>query len=214
MKKYQFLNKSVFIALIIPLLFSCKFKQASPDQLNTKNSISNPVVVEDHDTLLLDLTHQVLSIIKNKDYTLFAEFIHPKLGLRFSPYANIDTLHHVKFSRDQFLNAVKDNKPLLWGYYDGKGDPILLTVENYFAGFVYNYDFSNASQVSVNEVLGKGNSENNLKAVYPVSDFTESYFPGVDKKAEGKDWSSLRLVFAKNLDKYYLIGIVHDQWTI
>jgi (p)ppGpp synthase/HD superfamily hydrolase len=28
------------------------------------------------------------------------------------------------------------------------------------------------------------------------------------------DWRSLRLVFEKKNDIWYLVGIIHDQWTI
>jgi UDP-N-acetyl-2-amino-2-deoxyglucuronate dehydrogenase len=31
---------------------------------------------------------------------------------------------------------------------------------------------------------------------------------------EGMDWRSLRLVFEKKNDIWYLVGIIHDQWTI
>lgn len=44
--------------------------------------------------------------------------------------------------------------------------------------------------------------------------YVEYHFPGFEKKYEGKDWKSLRLVFEKKNDRWYLVGIVHDQWTI
>jgi (p)ppGpp synthase/HD superfamily hydrolase len=28
------------------------------------------------------------------------------------------------------------------------------------------------------------------------------------------DWRSLRLVFEKKDDIWYIVGIIHDQWTI
>ncbi len=63
-------------------------------------------------------------------------------------------------------------------------------------------------------MIGSSNSLNNLETVYNGCNFTESYFSGFDKKFEGMDWSSLRLVFKKHLDRFYLIAIVHDKWTI
>ena len=75
---------------------------------------------------------------------------------------------------------------------------------------MYNTNFLNANQTVFNKMIGSGNSLNNLEQVYPNDFFTESYHPG---KSE-MDWSCLRFIFKKDGDTFYLIGIVHDQWTI
>ncbi|HEV8269657.1 MAG TPA: hypothetical protein VGQ04_00050, partial [Chitinophagaceae bacterium] len=67
---------------------------------------------------------------------------------------------------------------------------------------------------SVNKFIGAGNSLNNLEMVYKNCDFTESNFSGFDKKYEGMDWKTLRLVFKERNKRFYLIGIIHDEWTI
>ena len=214
MKMLQSFAGTLFLLLSVSILISCDYKQTNPDQLNTQDSTQVASADLDHDTILLNLTQHALKIIQNQDYTGFAELIHPTAGLRFSPYANIDTTRDVRLSRDQFLAGLKADNQLNWGNYDGSGNPIALTIPDYFGHFVYDHDFLNAEQVSFNQSIGSGNSNDNLKKVYTTSDFTESHFPGFVKALEGQDWSSLRLVFGKNLDKYYLIGIVHDQWTI
>src|SRR5690606_41192456 len=70
----------------------------------------------------------------------------------------IPIFHHVHFFRDEFMQQVQTGDSLLWGMYDGTGKDILLSVEGYFDKFLYDVDFLNAEQVSVNEVLGSGNS--------------------------------------------------------
>jgi hypothetical protein len=80
--------------------------------------------------------------------------------------------------------------------------------------FVYDVDFAKPEKASVDKFLGGGNSLNNLLQVYKDCHFTESYFSGFEKKYEGMDWRTLRLVFKERDKKFYLIGIVHDQWTI
>ncbi len=89
-----------------------------------------------------------------------------------------------------------------------------MSIKNYFGKFVYDEDFLNAKQKSINEFLGSGNSLNNLREVFPGSDFTEFYFPGFDPKYEGMDWRTLRLVFKTENNRPWLIAIVHDEWTI
>jgi hypothetical protein len=165
-------------------------------------------------SVVLNLTTEVLTAVRNKDYKIFAEYIHPMLGVRFSPYAYIDTTKHVIFTHDKFLEQIKTHNKVHWGTYDGSGDSILLTIEEYFAHFVYDADFLNAQKTSLNKMIGGGNSLNNLPSVYKGCDFTESYFSGFEKKFDGMDWRCLRLVFKKHIGKFYLVGIVHDEWTI
>jgi hypothetical protein len=167
-----------------------------------------------NDSLISAITKQVLTSLKNKDYKTFADFIHPTLGVRFSPYAYVDPANDMKFTADKFLNEIKKENKFNWGSYDATGDNILMTINDYFAGFVYNKDFLNAEKTGINKMIGGGNSLNNLETIYKGCDFSESYFSGFDKKFDGLDWCCLRLVFKKYKDKYYLVGIVHDQWTI
>src|SRR5690606_39141947 len=132
----------------------------------------------------------------------------------FSPYGHINTNTDVVLTPNQFRSMINDSTKLVWGAYDGSGDEISLTFKEYFEKFVYNVDFLKPEQLSINKSAAKGNSLNNIMKVYPNTEYTESYFSGFEKKYAGMDWQALRLVFTKEAGKYYLIGIVHDQWTI
>ena len=168
------------------------------------------------DSILLRLTNTILIALKNKNYSTFANYIHPVSGIRFSPYGYVDTLHHLRFSRDKFIAMTRNNSQemIVWGEFDGTGDPIKLTWNNYMQRFVYDVDFAKPEKRSVNEFIGSGNSLNNLDSVYKDCDFTESHFSGFEKKYEGHDWRTLRLVFKERKGKYFLVGIIHDEWTI
>ncbi len=110
--------------------------------------------------------------------------------------------------------AKSDQDMIVWGEFDGTGDPIKMTLHNYIQRFVYDVDFAKPETRRVNEFIGSGNSLNNLDSVYKNCDFTESHFSGFEKKYEGHDWRTLRLVFKERNGKYFLVGIVHDEWTI
>lgn len=201
-------------------LTSCNSKEEKKVTNDTDSVAAPPVEVKKvpvqaavrKDSVLRALTTEILTYVKNKDLNKFADYIHPD-GVRFSPYGYINTANDVKLSKQEFIAKLKSIDKLPWGNYDGSGEPIKLTVIQYFDKFVYNADFLNAEKFSVNKVLGKGNSKNNLEEVYKGCDYTESYFPGFDKKYEGMDWCALRLIFKKHEGKYYLVGTVHDQWT-
>src|SRR4030042_1438134 len=100
-----------------------------------------------------------------------------------------------------------------WGLYSGSGEPIDLTFVDYYSQFVYDLDFANAPEISLNHRLGVSTSMDNIFAFYRSSLFVEYSFPGFDPQFEGMDWRSLRLVFMQDNDTWYLVGIIHDQWT-
>ena len=61
--------------------------------------------------------------------------------------------------------------------------------------------------------MGVGNTYENLNIFFPDAKVAEYYIPGTEKYAH-LDWKSLRLVYEIYKGKYYLVAIVHNQWTI
>ncbi|MEO6720683.1 MAG: hypothetical protein ABIN67_09955 [Ferruginibacter sp.] len=208
------MRSSATIIILVSALIGCNNKKPTPVKIAPADTAKTTVIEVDHDSMVLSLTKQILTAIKAKDYKSFSTFIHPTEGTRFSPYGYIDTSTDLIFTTKEFLSNADQQKKLDWGTSDGSGDKILLSVTGYFKKFVYDADFLHAEKTSLNKMLGAGNSLNNLQDVYKGSDFTESYFSGFDKKYGGMDWTCLRLVYKKYQDKYYLIAVVHDQWTI
>jgi hypothetical protein len=156
----------------------------------------------------------VLTAIKNYDMKKLAGAVHPDKGVRFSPYAHVDVDRNLVFTAEEVKKLAADSTPYLWGYYDGSGEPITLKFSDYRKKFIYDVDFINAEQVGYNKTLGLGNSVNNSFEVYKNSIIVEYHFSGFDPEYAGMDWRSLRLVFEKKNNIWYLVGIIHDQWTI
>ncbi len=200
-------------------LFACKNRSAKEKEA-AQNEIGLPdstaVIAPPKDSILVHLSKTVLTAFRNRDYTALASFIHPDEGVRFSPYGYIDTLDDRIFNAEWILKQAgsKKQEKILWGEFDGTGDPIRQTLDEYVKEFIYDVDFLNPEKSTVNQFLGGGNSLNNLAAIYTGLDFTESYFSGFDKRYDGMDWRSLRLVFKLKDGRYYLVGVVHDEWTI
>lgn len=157
---------------------------------------------------------EALKLIKLQDMAKLSQLVHPDKGVRFSPYGHVDTKTDLVFSAGQIKNIVSDKKVYNWGSFDGSGQPIELTFDEYYRKFIYDKDFANAKDIGYNKILGKGNTANNSFEVYPNSIIVEYHFPGFDQKYQGMDWRSLRLVFEKKGADWYIVGIIHDQWTI
>ncbi len=194
-----------FILLVIFLGFSLSLNIT---ECEVKTKYSN------NDSLLTELSKEILTYIKNKDYNSFSDFIHPVEGIRFSPYAYVDTASEIKMSINDFKRNIKSKKKQSWGSFDGSGDPILMTLKQYFKRFVYDVDFLNPEIFTVNKRSSGGNTIDNREDIYPGSVYTESYFSGFEEKYGGMDWRALRLVFKELEGHFYLVAVIHDEWTI
>lgn len=181
------------------------------EELNTQlNSNNNPPQSQN----LLSTALDVIEIIKNKDMTNLSNYIDLNKGLRFTPYFYVDIQNDQVFNAQQVAGLTQDSTIYNWGDYDGSGDPIDLNFNDYYEKFIYDNDFINPHIIGNNVPIGFGNEIDNVSTVYPNARFVEFHFTGFDPQYDGIDWSSLRLVFEKSGSQWYLVGIIHGQWTI
>lgn len=163
---------------------------------------------------LITVAMDVLDSIKNKDMNTLATFVHQTNGLRFTPYEYVDGQNDQVFNPSQVAALANDSQVYTWGSYDGSGDPIDLDFSDYYDQFIYDEDFINPHIIGNNVAIGSGNIINNITTEYPNAQFVEFHFTGFDPQYEGIDWRSLTLVFEDVGGLWYLVGIVHGQWTI
>jgi len=179
------------------------------EESSEENSPSEPESIS-----LLHTALDVVVIIKNKEMNELSSYVHPTKGVRFSPYDFIDLPSDQVFTADQIPNLMTDTQVYTWGSYDGSGEPIELSFSDYYKQFVYDEDFANPNLIGNNVSIGKGNTLNNIEDAYPIGEFVEFHFTGIDTQYEGIDWRSLKLVFEEVNGTWYLAGIVHGQWTV
>lgn len=163
---------------------------------------------------LLSMVIDIMDSIKSKDMNRLSSYISPTLKLRFSPYDHIDIENSKVFTLEEVKDLENDTKVYLWGNYDGSGEPIELSFDDYYKRFIYDEDFANPQIIGNDTAIGKGNTVDNIKDVYLNSYFVEFHFTGFDPQYGGADWRSLKLVFEQENGKWYLVAIVHGEWTI
>ncbi|MDY6874121.1 MAG: hypothetical protein SVR81_09190 [Chloroflexota bacterium] len=193
----------------VPTMGPTETETASPTETGIATETETPTEV-----MSLEATADLaVTALAEKDLAALADLVHPEMGVRFSPYAYVEE-EQLVFMADQLPGLLGSDEVYHWGVYDGSGQPIDLTFSEYYDQFVYSLDLNNADETAVNERLGQGNSLNNIDEFYPDSSFVEYYINGIDPQYDGMDWQSLRLVFKQESDRWLLIGIVHDEWTI
>lgn len=156
-----------------------------------------------------------LAALQQRDIYRIAALAHPAKGVRFTPYTRVDTLRDRRFTSAELRAQWVRPDSLLWGEFDGSGEPMRLTMPQYFNRFVSDADFTRAPRVARDSApVGTGNSIFNLREVYPGATIVEHNIPGTDPRYGGMDWRSLWLVFERFDARWYLIGVVHGSWTI
>ncbi|NLX64362.1 MAG: hypothetical protein GX022_06290 [Clostridiaceae bacterium] len=212
MKKFKTI---LWLIVLIGLLSACgRIQTKVPgDQATEETGIEDRNDVSSSE-IIKETAREAINALRDKDMEKISKLVHPEKGVRFSPYAFVDVKNDLVFAAADVKDLLSDTTIYTWGSFDGTGDPIELTFEEYYKKFIYDADFANAEQVGYNEILGKGNTIENSAEVYKDSVIVEYHFSGIDPQYEGMDWRSLRIVFEKFRDTWYIVGIIHDQWTV
>lgn len=155
----------------------------------------------------------VINAIKNQDLITLSTFVSDQ-WLRFSPYEYVNTETDVILSTGEVYNGLALSRTFLRWSYDGSWEPMDLSIGQYREKFVYDVDFVTAPEIYHNQKFERGNTLNNIFDVYTGKEIIEYHFPQIDPQYEWMDRRSLYLVFENMNGQWYLIGIIHGQWTI
>ena len=159
------------------------------------------------------LTENIVTLLQNRDYQAFSQYVHPDEGLTVTPYLYVDS-EAVTFTKQQVSQWLTDQTTYLFGYNDGRGDPINVTPIAFIERFIETRALTAPDDVLIDAFSTHGNSLNNTTEAFPdLSAVVEYHYDGTEEYV-GMDWRSLHFVF-KEIDGYtYLRAILSDQWTI
>ena len=162
---------------------------------------------------LLEAGNAVLEVLRAGDVSALSALVDPELGLTFTPYSTVDPSSDLTFLPEQLDQAAISGSAYIWGTTQGRGDPITMTLPEYLSAYVFDADYAQAPEVAVDAVLLSGNALENVADAYPEGRFVDYTFPGLDPELGGFDWCSLKLVFEPWENDWYLVGLVHGEWT-
>ncbi len=99
----------------------------------------------------------MIELIKTEDYAALSGWVHPTLGVRFSPYFYVNANSDIVMTPNDIANIASDTSVYNWGAYDGTGDPIDLTFADYYDRFIYDQDYANPEVIGNNNAIQVGN---------------------------------------------------------
>lgn len=159
------------------------------------------------------LADQILPLLQSQNFTALAPYIHPELGVRISPYGYVNVDLDQVFTREQVAGFASNQELYHWGVQAGSGMAINLTVADYWPEYVTNETPAQEWGLLLDPSRKASNTIDNFADVYPDGHYVEYLQPGTEEFGY-LDWQSLRLGFQRSGDgAYYLMAIIHDEWT-
>ncbi len=143
---------------------------------------------------------KILDLLKICKIDKIVNYIHPKIGI----LVTIDTdfsRNYKHFSRYEFQRYYLNDKRFLLGYLDGKEYDVYMTLKGYC------------------ETISKASKKSRFFAIVSPKD---RYFPYVkgavacdfrEPKADA-GWKGVLLVLKKYQNRWYLIGLAYNRWSI
>ena len=159
---------------------------------------------------LVDAAEAVLQALYERVLDTLSQFVHPAMGVRFTPVAYVEEIHLV-FMPDEIPGLFDSSTVYVWGYDHMSGQPYRHTFSSYYDRFIFHVDYTKAEEIGINEEVHSGHQINNIHEFFPASQFVEYHF-GWDAFPDLFSWKSLRLVFIEENMGWWLIGIVNDEW--
>lgn len=215
---------SKLIALILILLnFPASMVGEKPNIKGTKVEQISSSRLAQAKPALDSKAKETLSALKTKNFEKLASIIHPQKGIRFEPYS-AENFDGASFSALEFKQILHSREKILWGTYDGSGEPIEATFNEYYQKFIYSHDFAALQPVdSVSMEYWKKNLKNSLSVYVPGNNWEKNYpdarvfyysWPDPEYGDGQGSWGALALVFEMKNNEWYLSAIGHDQWQI
>jgi hypothetical protein len=221
MKTLQFKWLSVFL---IFALVSCE-PSSTDDQANEKqpqeeeqvpsdegnNEEENIEEEEEVEMTAIEFAKYVAKNLKEKSFENWNEFTAEKVY--FSPYSYVDTTKTVSLNKSKFNKLFESEKKIIWGTFDGSGEVIKFSIQEYFNRFVKDFDLTaENNQMLKDTIPARGSELNNVKEIFPNSTIIEIHKPA-SEESMGMDWRSLMLVIEKIEGTWKLKALVHNEWT-
>jgi len=163
---------------------------------------------------IVSLAMEIVGYIKQRNYGMLSQYVHPALGVTFTPYTTINFTADKNFTPAEVKAFGENETVYIWGITDGSGEPIEMTVEQYFTRYVFNADYTIAPIIAVDHTVRTGNALDNIADIMPAARYVEFYYPSIDPSAEGMDWCTLRLGFEEYSGTWRLTLILHSEATV
>ena len=201
---------SIFSVFALFFLLHDKFFQYEDDKgfvseflRTSKYSDSKHIIAPESARFIIQKkSDTAIKAIKFRNFTLLEKLIHPKFGIRFSPYLYVMS-SDVVFSAKNFEARYHDDYIYDWGS-KRMSKNMRMTFKDYYSTYLYQNDYAISQDVTYNQPILLENIVDNTYNFYPEAIVVEYNSDNLGDYSK----SLLRLVFEKYKNEYFLSGII------
>jgi hypothetical protein len=156
-----------------------------------------------------NISYKALFALSSMELNTLSEYVLEDSGLTISSYCG----GKYNFKKQFLKNFTKTDKTIFhFGAYDGSGEDIDLTLNDYIQKCVYTADFLNTKPIDLIKAIQSGktfisNDYDNILIEHPNC-FIKSFHCATD------EWKILDIVFIQYKEKWYIAEIRQRCWTI
>ncbi len=161
-----------------------------------------------------DVVFWTLVALQNRDFKRLAVLSHPVKGVLFSADPQIDEPYCTHVMPDKLKSIFENDTSLLWGVSGITGEPVQLSYDAFENQHINRVNYRESYiRVTYGLVTARGNAPLNYQTVLPEATAVEFFYPGTEA-VEGKDFSSLILLFEAYEGRIYLVGVLSNYWMV
>lgn len=214
MKKFhdiEFRDNFIFFVIILILvsIFFVKDYLITLEYLTEYHEDNDIKVLEEAKAqkIIADKADIAIKAIKFKSFATLSKIIHPKKGVRISPYYYV-MQKDIVIKKNEFLPLYASTDQLIWGVNNNL-KLIELTFADYYQYYLYADDFANYDEIYYNPVSKVNNIIDNTRQFYPKAIFVEYHI--FDNFIDGSSGyrAILKLVFEEYRNDWYLTAIIN-----
>ncbi|MBL4704528.1 MAG: hypothetical protein JKY54_08400 [Flavobacteriales bacterium] len=160
-----------------------------------------------------DVARYLLERLKEKNWPAVSALTSSDHPLRISPKVHLDSN---TFTVDgKLLSKLEiSGEEIVWYINTASGEPMIMNFTDYFNRYIWDKDYSKA-HFHVDEYISRSSLINNLASEFPNCKTVEAFIKtDIKSNPSAIQWRSLNMVFKYMDNKYYLVGLVHDQHEI
>jgi len=205
------LRNNIIFFLIIIIVISLFFLQRYSKEKQKVNFDSSSKIhyINENDarSIIKDRAEITIRALKFKNFSALNQLIHPKKGLRLSPYSYI-IAKDIIIKQNEIFSLYEDENIKIENM-DRERRVVSQSFKEYYQNYIYPHDYANYDKISFNNPYKSENVIDNIREYYPKAILVEFQLNDTNPNNLEKDWSVLRLAYEEYKDEWYLVGIVN-----
>ncbi len=196
----------IIIIIISVFIYKDNIKKKQKVNFDTNNKI-NYINENDAKKIIKTQAEITIKAIKFRNLKALDQLIHPKKGLRLSPYSYIISKDFI-IKQNEIFSLYEDENIKIENM-DRERRIVSQSFKEYYQNYIYPHDYANYDKISYNHPYKSENVIDNIREYYPKAILVEFQLNDTNLNNNDKDWSVLRLAFEEYKKKWYLTGIIN-----